>query len=62
MWALFVLVAAITDVAVHIVDQYSTKADCVAKQHQFEQEFVAAYPGDEDWAFVCIRLHESKTP
>jgi hypothetical protein len=62
MWALFVLVATVSNVMAHIVDQYPTQADCVAKQRQFEQEFTVAYPGDEDWAFVCVRLHSEKTP
>jgi hypothetical protein len=54
MWILFVLVISASDAAFHSIDRFMTEASCNAKKLQLEREFTEAYPGDKDWAFVCL--------
>jgi len=61
MWILFVLVVTMQGIDTHEVDRYATKDACDIKKASLELEFVAAYPGDQDWAFVCLLPRKEKT-
>lgn len=62
MWILFVLVATFSSVNVARVDMFVHQTACTMKKAQLEQEFQLAYPGDKDWAFVCVFVPHDTPP
>jgi len=60
MWLLIVLVANLTGLNTALVDRYTTFDDCETHKEQFYKDFKDAYPGDMDYAFVCVKPTDKK--
>jgi len=61
MWTLIVLVLT-TTITTATVDKYSTQELCLISQLRWEKEFLAAYPGDNDYIFACLQPKPNDLP
>ena len=61
MWLLLIMLSLTPGTGqVDQIKSYVTKAECEADLTKVTKAFALQYPGDESWAFVCIKQKEKE--